>query len=288
MIVAKIVAGAGVAGYEDIRPAIVIEIGCDGGHGIAAFGARDARSLAHVGERAVAIVAVQGLPGSGRKTTRTAHDGSARVIAVPVLARLRRGRLVELQIVRHKKIQPAIAIIVEERAPGPPPHTLLKQSGLSCDIGKRAVAVVAIERILSPVSDEQIFVAVVVVVADSHSGGPSRAEQTGFFRNVGERAIAVVAVKTVRRVRGCAAEPAAIENENIHPAVVIVIDKSHAAAGCFDNIVGFAGGPVDHGEMEPRGGGNIRKLREERNSGALAPRQRMHPARRHTLREQAR
>ena len=49
----------------------------------------------------------------------------------------------------------------------------MEQAGLGGHVGKGAVAVVAVEAILAVVGDEEIFKAVVVVVADADALRPS-------------------------------------------------------------------------------------------------------------------
>jgi hypothetical protein len=69
----------------------------------------------------------------------------------------------------------AVAVVVDEGAAGVPANLRagLDQAGLLGDVGEGAVAVVAIERVLAVVGDEEIVVAVVVVVADAAGLAPA-------------------------------------------------------------------------------------------------------------------
>ena len=64
-------------------------------------------------------------------------------------------------------------------------------------IGESAVAVVAVEDVLSPVSDEQIVEAVVVVIAHANAASPAGLEQSGALGDIGEGAVAIVFVEAI-------------------------------------------------------------------------------------------
>ena len=66
------------------------------------------------------------------------------------------------------------------------------------DIAERAVAVVAIEHLMAVVGDEQIDVAVVVVVAGADALSPAAAADARLRGDVGEGAVAVVAIQMAR------------------------------------------------------------------------------------------
>ena len=83
VVVSQQKAGRRVAGDVDIRPAIVIEIGRDGGHHITAGGFDNAGSFADVGECAIAVVAVE-RTAPGRQTAWPAHDRNALPVAIVV------------------------------------------------------------------------------------------------------------------------------------------------------------------------------------------------------------
>ena len=55
-------------------------------------------------------------------------------------------------------------------------------SGFFADVGERAVTVVVVEHILAEIGDEQVLVAVVVVVADADALSPARVLEAGLER----------------------------------------------------------------------------------------------------------
>src|SRR5207248_11435321 len=95
------------------------------------------------------------------------------------------------------------------------------------DVAERAVAIVAIENLVAVIGDEEIDVAVVVVVAGADALSPSRAADACLVRHVGERAVAVVAIQMTSR-RSVAAgrrEPISVDEKDVGAAVVVVIDE---------------------------------------------------------------
>ena len=114
------------------------------------------------------------------------------------------------------------------------------------DVGEGAVAVVAIEGVLAVVGDEEVVVAVVVVVADAAglapTGAASRPEPL------------VTSVKVPSRLflkrRQCGSWPfgkafqaPAVDQEEVEPAVVVVVVEGQAAAGGFEQIFVLASPP---------------------------------------------
>ena len=129
--------------------------------------------------------------------------------------------------------------------PEPQRTAVLQQARLLGDVGERAVAVVAVEDVLAPVGDEEIVEAVVVVVADGDRRRPAGARQAGLRGHVGERAVAIVLVQAVGRAGGRAFEARAAEDEDIQPAVVVVVEEGDAAADGFEDVGLGVGAAVD-------------------------------------------
>ena len=88
---------------------------------------------------------------------------------------------IEVDVVGDEQVEVAVAIVIDKSAAGVPAsfRAGLNQSRLFGYIGERAVAVIAIERVLAVVSDEEIVVAVVVVIADAAGLAPTGAVLRG-------------------------------------------------------------------------------------------------------------
>src|ERR1035437_8424676 len=74
-----------------------------------------------------------------------------------------------------------ITVVVKKSTTGAEGRALFEQTGLRCDIRKGAVTIVPIQAVLAEVCDEEIFVAVVVVVSDANAVGPRGVVQACLF-----------------------------------------------------------------------------------------------------------
>src|SRR5579885_1754161 len=104
---------------------------------------------------------------------------------------------VEAHVVRHEEIEIPVAVVIKKRAARAEARLGIRQSSFLCDIRKCAIAVIPIERILSPVCNEEVFKAVVVVITHRHAVGEARPEQSRLFGHVRESSIAVIPIKPV-------------------------------------------------------------------------------------------
>src|ERR1017187_1263144 len=87
-----------VADDIDVRPAILVEVRRDYGHTVTGPGLRESSCFRHVGEGAVAIVAIKRMPAEGQ-AARAAVDGHSFPVAVGAGTGPRHVRKVEYQIV---------------------------------------------------------------------------------------------------------------------------------------------------------------------------------------------
>src|SRR5205823_6275332 len=113
------------------------------------------------------------------------------------------------------------------------------QTALTRDVAEGAVAVVAIEDRAAVVRDEQIDVTVVVVVAGTHSLSPAAAANTRLVCDVGEGAVALVAVQMAYWFSVCrgGADARAVDQKNIRPPIVVVVEDRGAATRCIEDVL---------------------------------------------------
>src|SRR5450755_1413083 len=190
-------AGSGITSDEDVRPTIFIEVRRNHGHAIAFAGGGNARLLGHVRERAIPVVVVEDVLASRQSAGATVHR-DALPVAGGVLAGHRSVLQIEADVVRDEQIEMAVSIIVQECAPGTPTRrTIFPKAGLLGHLGERAIAIVAVEAVLSEVGDEDIVETVVVIVGDANGVRPANGPQAGFIGHVGERAVTVVLIEPV-------------------------------------------------------------------------------------------
>src|SRR4030081_2571525 len=97
---------------------------------------------------------------------------------------------------------------------------------------------VVIQAVLPVRGDVEVFPAVVVVIAHADALTPARGGQTGLDGYITEGSIVVVAVKMVGRsfAFGESFESCSVNEEDVRPSVVVVIEDGHARAGRLDNV----------------------------------------------------
>ena len=169
----------------------------------------------------------------------------------------------------------AIAVEVQKCRPRAPAWAGEGETALARHIAERAVAVVAIENVMPVVGHEQVVVTVVVVVAGRNALSPSAGAKARLARHINERAVPLVAIEMARR---CVVDPGsrpagAVEQEDVRPIVVVVVDDGEAAPGCFQDVVFGAFSTDDRACAEPDCGRHVTEVREygvagrERDSG---------------------
>ena len=172
----------------------------------------------------------------------------------------RRGGKIKLNIVGYKQIQQAIAVVVDKRAAGAEARFRVKQSGFLSHFGKGAIAVIAIQLVLPVISYEDIFKAVVVIVADADAASPSAISQPGLLGHVGKRTVAVVLVEPVGGIGRGVLYPSPAEDEDIHPSVVVVVKESAASAHALHNVIHPVRSPIVHGRNQSSAAAYIHKF----------------------------
>src|SRR5437868_9238306 len=93
-----------------------------------------------------------------------------------------------------------------------------------------------IERVFAPVAHKQVIGAVVLVIPDADTLSPAGAGETGARCDVREGVVAIVFVKTVGRRGTYRLEACAIHQEDVEPAVIVVVEERHSAARGLNQI----------------------------------------------------
>ena len=209
------------------------------------------------------LIPVQDVGAAG-EAERPARHRDLVVAAIRALPRTRRRRRIEVDVVGDEQIEAAVAVVVEEAAAGAPALRRSRHAGLLGHVGERAVAVVVVEDVAAPVADEQIVEAVVVVVADAAALSPARMRQPGLARHVGEGAVAVVVEQVTGRLRRLhrRIEAGAVHQEDVQPAVVVVVEQRDTAAHLLEQelLVDGAAGTFTACDR-PAGSGDVGEQR---------------------------
>ena len=205
----------------------------------------DIGAAAHLGERAVAVVVEQQARG-GLEDARDAVELAAElVVAAREVAGRRRNRR---SCRRRDRAGRRCRNRTRRRWWSSGLEDFGAEARLLADVGEGAVAVVVIENRPAVGGDEEVGKAVVVVVADGHAHAEGPAGDAGLLGDVGERAVAIVLVERVAdRLLGLVEiARAAVDQVDVHPAVVVVVEEGAARShGLRQVVFGRCGVVVD-------------------------------------------
>src|SRR5262249_45434017 len=141
-------------------------------------------------ERSVAVVVIEKAGGRLEKSRDAVIMLAEAVIAAgPVLG----WRVVHKAA--DKQIELAVVVVIEPDRASREPRCL--QASTFRDVGKRAVAIVAIQNAVPVRSDEDVRPTIVVVIANSHTHRERAARDTGLLRDVRECAVAIILVQRI-------------------------------------------------------------------------------------------
>src|SRR5262249_42286441 len=222
-------AGGGVVGDVDVGPAVVVEISGQDPKTVGAVGVEDGGFFGDVAEGAVAIVVIEDVFSTFEARGATGdHDP---LIEARAGFGNRCGGQVQVDVVGDEKVEVAVAIVVDEGAAGVPALAGPRDTGPFRDVSEGAVAIVVIEDVFAEVGDEQVLEAVVVVIANANALSPAGVDETGFDRDVGKGAVAIVLEQMTGGglAGGKAFEAGAVDEEDVKPAVVVVVVESEGA-----------------------------------------------------------
>ncbi len=128
-----------------------------------------------------------------------------------------------------------------------------------------------VQDIFPVVGDVKIFETIIVIVADAHPLAPSCVCEPRLFRYVGEGAVMIIAVEMVRRcfARGETFQLRAVHDENVGPAIIVVIKNRNAGAGGFENVFFRAFAAEYYRSGEARFCRDVREMRDGRRRFGL-------------------
>ena len=221
----------------DVDPAVAVEVERRDAEAVRAFRARDAGLLGDIVELAVAVVVIQEVPAAravpaGRTRPRAPCSGTGP-------SGQRRRRQIEIDVVGDEADRDGRRGRSRGmRSPCSTARVAAMRPAGRGDVVEASVALVSIEPVLAPVGDEQIVVAVVVVVAGA-APWPQPLAQPGARRDVLERAVAAIAIEVVRRLLALrkSLQRGAVHEKDVDPAVAVVVEGGGAGARGLDQVL---------------------------------------------------
>jgi len=149
---------------------------------------------------------------------------------------------------RHRRFNPvkaAIAVVINKTCPSAP--SAAAHPGFGGDVGEGAIAIVVVENVAAKVGNQEIHVAVVVVVTGGHTHSVQAALKASLLRHVSERPIAIVPVKAVpearvgfvrrRAMRHGIENLRSIYKKQVEPAIVVVVEHGDSANHRFGQVL---------------------------------------------------
>src|SRR5580704_15290356 len=97
---------------------------------------------------------------------------------------------------------------------------------------------VVIQAVLPVTGDVEVFPSVIVVIAHADALAPSCRRETCLGSYIGESSVVVVVVEMVGRgfSVGKSFESCSVDEEDVGPSVVVVVEDGNASAGSFDDV----------------------------------------------------
>lgn len=145
-----------------------------------------------------------------------------------------------MNVIGYGEIEFAVAVVIDEGAAGAPFFTGAGDFSLFCHFFESAVSFVVEEAVFAIPRYVYVVVAVIVIIADADALSPAGGGKTCFFGNVGECAVVVVMEEMVSRgssrIRFVAGHRRSVHNEDIGPAVIVVVEDGDAGTGGFDDV----------------------------------------------------
>ena len=234
-----------IIGDENVRITVSIKVSDGHTHSFAEV-LGDSGFLGNIGERAVPVVAVE------RVRDRLVPLGIA---VFALLARHANGIVIHIpfHVVGNEQIRQAVVVVIHPYCRDRPhllalPHTAAN-AGFGGNVGESSVAIIVIKDVLPVARNEEIGVAVIVVVADRDAHAVVARASAGKargFRHVRETAVFVLAIEAipvawVGTIKFLwkphrAGHAPAIYQKNVEQAIVIVVEQGHAARHRFNEV----------------------------------------------------
>ena len=136
-----------------------------------------------------------------------------------------RQRSIEFRKLADEQVQASVVVVIKPHRAGAPSRR--GHPGFRRHIGKSSVAVVVIQNAAIVLRDVQIRVSVPVVIPHRRPHPVTAAAYSRFFGNVCKRAVAIISVQriTQRSRRLIKIAWTAIHQVNVHPPIIVVIEK---------------------------------------------------------------
>src|SRR6202162_859549 len=159
---------------------------------------------------------------------------SLRVLAGAAVFALRLGKLHKLA---DEQIQLAVIVIVKpDRAGGPSRRA---HSSFFGDVSKSAVTVIVVKNVPAVLGDVNTLETVAVIVPNRHALAVSATANSCLGGHVGECPVSIIAIQSIAKRRIGIEEIAfaAVDQINVHPAIIVAVEEGAAGPGGLRQIM---------------------------------------------------
>ena len=136
-------------------------------------------------------------------------------------------------ILADEQVEATIAIDVDKSCGSTP--IALDQARLLTDIGKGAVALIAPQARVPIAGDNDILIAIIVIIRRCHPHAIQRLIETALLRHITKCAIALIAIQAHGRLwlLSLSRPTAAVYEQNVEPSIAVVIEEPSPGTHSF-------------------------------------------------------
>jgi hypothetical protein len=122
-----------------------------------------------------------------------------------------------------------------------------------------------VENVLPPVSNEEVFKTVIIVIANAYTLAPTVPNQSGLFSPITESPVPVVMQEVVGRLlpRRKTFYPRSVEQKDIQPTIVVIVKEGNPTSVSFQDVSLALLPAVVVSEIEPRGPSNVGEVKTQ-------------------------
>ena len=249
-----------------MNESVVVDVGCNNAQ-TAAVGVDDAGLGSHIHE-SIAVIEEQVIGAGGKRVGHAVIIAAALVMRLSWLCfALAKRRVVGIPHEVMAYIQIEIAVVVEI-GPGcrGRPVAIAGQAHLGGDVGKSAVALIAIKGIRAPARDEEIGAAVVVKIADGNAVAVAARQlpDSSLLGHIVEGAVATVPEQSVARgpIEGSRRKRTTLHDKHVEPAVAVIVQEADSAGRGLRELAPLRPAVVEH-ELQAGGARLVAKQRND-------------------------
>src|SRR5258706_5212678 len=141
---------------------------------------------------------------------------------------------IEVDIVNDYQVEISVAVIVDEGATCAP-ALIGEQTAFFGLVAKRAIPLIPVQDILSPLGDEDVGVAVIVDIPRADALAPSCTRDSRFFGDVFEIQSTQVVIQERLGLR--APEAAAIHQKDVRETIIVIVENCHTCSGGLNDVL---------------------------------------------------